>query len=70
MFSVAVAASSSPLTNEVPSVQKAPDPTSAGIWSDPSKAAGSAVANVSRKPCSIFDQLALSALLLPVRKPD
>ena len=64
------AASSSPLTNDVPSVQKTPDPTSAGIWSEPSNAAGSAVASVSRKPCSSSDQLAVSALLLPVRKPE
>src|SRR5215213_6309949 len=70
MFSVAALASSSPFTNAVASVQNAPEPTSAGIWSEPSKAAGSAVFSVSRNPCSSSDQLAGSALLLPVRKPE
>ena len=52
MLSAAVWASSSPLTNDVPSVQNVPEPTSAGIWSEASNAAGSAVWSVSMKPCS------------------
>ncbi len=40
MLAAAVLASSSPLTNDVPSVQNVPDPTSAGIWSEASNAAG------------------------------
>ena len=38
MLSVAVWASSSPFTNDVPSVQNVPDPTSAGIRSEASNA--------------------------------
>src|SRR3954454_24722919 len=70
MLPAAVLASSSPLTNEVPSDQNVPDPTSAGIWSEASNAAGLAVLSVFRKACSSGVQLFRSAFLLPVRNPE
>ena len=52
MSAAAVLASSSPLTNDVPSDQNVPDPTSAGIWSEASNAAGLAVWSSLMKVCS------------------
>ncbi len=57
MLAAAVLASSSPFTNDVASLQNVPEPTSEGIWSEASKAAGLAVVSSLRKPCSCAFQL-------------
>ena len=69
MLAAAVLASSSPLTNDVPSVQNVPDPTSAGIWSEASNAAGLAVWSSLMKPCSSGAHLRRVGLRVPGEEP-
>src|SRR3954469_2205011 len=70
MLSAAVWASSSPLTSDVASDQKVPDPTSLGIWSEASKAAGEALARTSRNPCSSGEYRLGSAFRFADKNPD
>ena len=50
MASAAACGSVSPFTRAVASRQNVPEPTSPGIWSEPSKPAGVPVVRTSRKP--------------------